>query len=212
VAWVTQNGATQPLTGFSHGAAGVGWALLKFAAFTGEATYAEVGLDAFRYERSKYVPAIGNWPDFRAIPGVSAPTADDPPYWMSAWCHGAPGIGLARADSGFGHLPEVAADLGLAVDGLLAAGPANNLCLCHGQLGNLELLTVAAADRPERADWAAQSLAMVERLGPVCGTPGGIPTPGLMAGLAGIGHGLLRLGFPDRVPSLLLLQPPRATR
>jgi lantibiotic modifying enzyme len=33
-----------------------------------------------------------------------------------------------------------------------------------------------------------------------------------MAGLAGIGHGLLRLGFPDRVPSLLLLQPPRATR
>ena len=29
-----------------------------------------------------------------------------------------------------------------------------------------------------------------------------------MAGLAGIGYGLLRLAAPERVPSVLLLEPP----
>jgi lantibiotic modifying enzyme len=51
-----------------------------------------------------------------------------------------------------------------------------------------------------------------EAAGPVCGTPGAISTPGLMVGLAGIGHGLLRLGFPDLVPSVLLLDPPAPGR
>jgi type 2 lantibiotic biosynthesis protein LanM len=207
VAWATQTETVHPLTGFSHGAAGMGWALLRYAAVTGEKRYAEVGLDAFRYERSHYRPDIGNWPDFRILTGATAPAADEPPNAMHAWCHGAPGIGLARVDSGFMDHPEVAADVRLAVAGLLAYGPSANLSLCHGQLGNLELLT--ATGRPERAAWAEHSLAMFERMGPVCGTPGGVSTPGLMAGLAGIGHGLLRLGFPDRVPSVLLLQPPR---
>jgi type 2 lantibiotic biosynthesis protein LanM len=212
VAWATAMQATQPLTGFSHGAAGIGWALLRFAAATGDGRYAKVGLDAFAYERSRYRPELGNWPDFRVPPvGGPAPAADSLSP-MSAWCHGAPGIGLARADSGHLHLPEVAADLDLALRSLLAAGPSPNLSLCHGQLGNLELLTVAAADSPERTAWAAHALASFEDQGPVCGTPTGISTPGLMAGLAGIGHGLLRLAFPDRVPSALLLQPPTPCR
>ena len=45
------------------------------------------------------------------------------------------------------------------------------------------------------------------------GIPGGVETPGLMMGLAGIGYGLLRLGATDRVPALLSREPPRcATR
>jgi lantibiotic modifying enzyme len=42
-----------------------------------------------------------------------------------------------------------------------------------------------------------------------CGVPAGVETPGLMLGLAGIGYGLLRLGLPNRIPSLLSLAPPR---
>jgi lantibiotic modifying enzyme len=60
--------------------------------------------------------------------------------------------------------------------------------------------------------WAAHALASFEDEGPLCGTPGGISTPGLMAGRAGIGHGLLRDGFPDRVPSVPLLQSPMPWR
>jgi lantibiotic modifying enzyme len=97
---------------------------------------------------------------------------------------------------------------------MLASGPDLNHSLCHGQLGNMELLAVAVrAGHPELAAewaaWATRALATFETSGPVCGTPGGIATPGLMVGLAGIGHGLLRLGFPDRVPSVLLLEPPK---
>jgi type 2 lantibiotic biosynthesis protein LanM len=201
VAWAGPTAATQPLTGFSHGAAGIGWSLLRFAGLTGESRHAEVGLDAFRYERSLFMPAVGGWPDYRAVAGTSRT--------MHAWCHGAPGIGLARADSGFTHLPAVAADLGKAIRAAIQAGAGLNLSLCHGDLGNLELLTIAAAESQDRAARAAHALLVFERVGPVCGTPGGTATPGLMAGLAGIGHGLLRLGFPDRVPSILLLQPPR---
>ena len=40
-----------------------------------------------------------------------------------------------------------------------------------------------------------------------CGTPGGVSTPGLLNGLAGIGYGLLRLGFPQQVPAALVLEP-----
>jgi class II lanthipeptide synthase len=209
VAWEAVADASQPLTGFSHGAAGMGWALLRFAAATGERRYAEVGLDAFAYERSQYSARLQNWPDFRVFPGDRPAPGERPPAAMSAWCHGAPGIGLSRADSGQTQRPEVAADLDLAVRGLVAAAPSANLSLCHGQLGNLELLTLAGG--PERAALAGHALATFEKLGPVCGTPLGTSTPGLMVGLAGIGHGLLRLGFPDRVPSALLLQPPRAS-
>ncbi|MGH3858012.1 ABC transporter permease subunit, partial [Actinokineospora sp.] len=47
----------------------------------------------------------------------------------------------------------------------------------------------------------------LDRHGPLCGTPGAVSTPGLLSGMAGIGYSLLRLGLPDRVPSVLLLQP-----
>jgi type 2 lantibiotic biosynthesis protein LanM len=212
VAWEPTMDASRPLTGFSHGAAGIGWALLRYANAAGETKYAEVGLDAFRYERARFHYGIGNWPDFRLNPGESAPPPDQTPTSMQAWCHGAPGIGLARADSGSTDSPEVAADLEMAIHSMRHAPSEANLSLCHGLLGNLELLTVAAPSTAERAARAAQALAVFEQRGPICGTPGGIPTPGLMVGLAGIGHGLLRLGFPERVPSVLLLQPPEPPR
>ena len=43
---------------------------------------------------------------------------------------------------------------------------------------------------------------------PLCGTQTSLASPGLMAGLAGIGYGLLRLACSERVPSVLVLAPP----
>src|SRR5690606_32398442 len=122
---------------------------------------------------------------------------------LHAWCHGSPGIGLSRADLRHLDDPDIAADLDLAVRAMLARGPQANHSLCHGQLGNLELLTTAvAAGRrdlaPVWAEWATAALDGLARFGPACGTPGGVATPGLMSGLAGIGHGLLRLAAPEQ--------------
>jgi lantibiotic modifying enzyme len=110
----------------------------------------------------------------------------------------------------------IAADFDLALGSVLATGPMANHSLCHGELGNLELLTAAAAlgnreAAAHRTRRAATVLAEVARGGARCGTPGAVAAPGLLTGYAGIGHGLLRLAAPERVPVLLLLDPPVAS-
>ncbi|MFD5826408.1 type 2 lanthipeptide synthetase LanM family protein [Lentzea sp. NPDC060358] len=83
-----------------------------------------------------------------------------------------------------------------------AAWTDEDLSLCHGKLGHADVSAGdwSAATRHRRTD---EVLAELDRYGPGCVTPGTVPTPGLLAGLAGIGYGLLRLGFPDRTPSVL---------
>ncbi|NDZ55910.1 hypothetical protein G3I47_01225, partial [Streptomyces anulatus] len=65
------------------------------------------------------------------------------------------------------------------------------------------------AARPAWMRRAGTLLASADRAGPQCGTPGRVPHPGLLTGLSGIGHGLLRAGFPDRIGSALLLRSSR---
>src|SRR4029453_1464936 len=79
------------LTGFSHGAAGIGWALVKLGLTTVDERFVDGGLAGFAYERGEYRPDPHNWPDHRVAAG-------DPAGRLCAWCHGAAGIGLARAD------------------------------------------------------------------------------------------------------------------
>jgi lantibiotic modifying enzyme len=85
--------------------------------------------------------------------------------------------------------------------------------LCHGELGIAEALTLLSTQVPAavaaRRRRAGLVLDAIDRYGLGCGTPGGVPTPGLLYGLAGIGYGLLRLGFADLVPSVLVLEPGR---
>ncbi|MER5636100.1 type 2 lanthipeptide synthetase LanM [Kitasatospora sp. NPDC002227] len=118
----------------------------------------------------------------------------------ASWCHGRSGIALAAADS-----PDFTADVPREA---VPARPSRDLSLRHGLLGAAEHHRPAAQARAA----AAQVLAVLDRYGPYCGTPGGVPTPGLLHGLAGLGHGLLRLAHPDRTASALLLQPPSQTR
>ncbi|HUQ57680.1 type 2 lanthipeptide synthetase LanM family protein [Lentzea sp.] len=83
-----------------------------------------------------------------------------------------------------------------------AAWTDEDLSLCHGKLGHADVSAGgwSAATRHRRTD---EVLAELDRDGPRCATPGNVPTPGLLSGLAGLGIGLLRLGFPDRTPSVL---------
>jgi type 2 lantibiotic biosynthesis protein LanM len=77
-----------PLTGFSHGAAGMGAALARLAQVSGEQRFAAGARLAVAYERSVFVADQGNWPDFRSSSEADA--------FMLSWCHGAPGILLSR--------------------------------------------------------------------------------------------------------------------
>jgi type 2 lantibiotic biosynthesis protein LanM len=187
-------GAT-PAVGFARGASGVGWALLRHAAVTGQERSAEAGYATFRALRKRGLPD------------------------RLGWCEGVAGIGLALVGGRHPVDTGLAADLDSSLAAVVSTGPLPDDSLCHGELGCLELLTVAVergrtdlnGARLRRANGLLERL---ERIGPRCGTPRGVTTPGLLTGLAGIGYGLLRLGFPDRVPSVALLDLPlpRASR
>lgn len=82
----------------------------------------------------------------------------------------------------------------------------DDLSLCHGELGHADV-SVSGWSAATRHRRTGEVLAALRRDGPRCVTPDRVPTPGLLTGLAGIGFGLLRLGFPERVPSVLLLDP-----
>jgi type 2 lantibiotic biosynthesis protein LanM len=213
VGWIPKNVST-PLAGFAHGAAGVAWALLHLAAATGQERFRTTARAAIAYERSLFSPEAANWTDVRPSFTAAETRTDGRPSFMTAWCHGAAGIGLARIHS-LEHLndAQVREEIEIALKTTVAHGLGGSHCLCHGDLGNLELLLQAGrTGRDSRwttviDEAAAATLHDIETCGYLCGSPAGVETPGLMTGLAGIGYGLLRLAQPDVVPSVLVLEP-----
>jgi lantibiotic modifying enzyme len=220
--WLTRLATERPQIGFSHGNAGIGLALVELGAATGEARFTEAGLAAFAWEREAFWPELARWMDRKegAVPLPESTVA-------MAWCYGAPGIALSRLralrhlEAGRSERKPLERELADALRLTADRGFGQSHCLCHGDLGNLDVLLEAArqlgADVSDVADIAdiadierhtAAVLAGIERHGPRCGTRGGVESPGLMNGLAGIGYGLLRLADPDRVPSVLALAPP----
>jgi lantibiotic modifying enzyme len=208
------------LTGFSHGAAGVGYALLELFHATGDAKYRRGAEHAFQYERYWFDAEAGNWPDFRGE-RAQGKRCKRPMAFATSWCHGAPGIALSRLRA-YEILkdPTCQAEAMTAlqttrqtVETVLHSGM-GNYSLCHGLAGNAELLLQGYQVLGQ--EWAdgyalAHEVANIgietyaaRGLSWPCGTGGG-ETPGLLLGLAGIGHFYLRLHDPT-TPSILMVQ------
>lgn len=215
IGWLTPMTREKPLAGFSHGAAGITFMLLALESVTGEERFRSAALQGLAYERSVFSAKMGNWPDLREIEGVDVSKDDYQEHFMLAWCHGAPGVGIGRLCS-LRYLDNEAIreDIEVALKTTLADGFGRNHSLCHGDLGNLELLLLAS-QAPSYSRWSGELnrltsiiLESIKQRGWLCGIPLGVESPGLMTGLAGIGYGLLRLAEPERIPSVLVLDPP----
>jgi lantibiotic modifying enzyme len=109
---------------------------------------------------------------------------------------------------------ETREEIGIALRKTVESDFGINHCLCHGDLGNLDIL-LHAARRLDDSRWmeagkrrASETVATIAQRGCLGGTYISLGSPGLMVGLAGIGYGLLRLACPERVPSVLVLAPP----
>jgi lantibiotic modifying enzyme len=205
--WILDLAGLSPLTGFSHGTAGISWALLQLAAATGDERFQQAALKALEYERSQYSASTG-WPDLRQ----GAPTEE---HSLCAWCHGAPGVALGRlASLPFLDDSAMREDIATAVSATLAGGFGKGHSLCHGDLGNLDILALAAdllgiPGLSDRVGFLSGGvLGSIREYGWRGGVLSRGEMPGLMLGLAGIGYGLLRLGAPERVPSVLRLALP----
>jgi lantibiotic modifying enzyme len=211
--------ATAPLTGMSHGAAGAARALLELYARTGHAPFLRTARGAFAFEDSHFSVAAGNWIDTRSP--YLGERGNRTGRCITTWCHGAPGIALARAratvlDPDRGELHAEAVRVGasatLAELGARSQTAVTDATLCHGIAGLSEIL-ISLGEMMHDNTWTQRGLDAAHELAashdPADYWPSGVnaggPNPTLMIGSAGVGHHLLRAADGGETPSVLLV-------
>ncbi len=211
-AWITVG--TKPLSGFSHGVAGIAYALLRLYSITNERCLLEAAEEAIAYENSLYCTEVKNWHYL-----LQDQTSSSGSVFRTAWCHGAPGIGLARLGGlTIYDTTSVREDISVALQTTKQVGLTEFDNLCCGNLGRTELFLVAAEQlsQPELLDFARTHVTAVLNREEQAGSfflPHRPPGPnqnlfqwGFFHGLSGIGYELLRIACPEQLPSVLLWQ------
>jgi type 2 lantibiotic biosynthesis protein LanM len=194
------------LTGFSQGAAGIAYALLRLYAVTQDSRWLEAAQEAIAYEQTMFSPEAQNWLDLRS----------PKPKFQVSWAQGAPGIALARL-GGLSVLDtdRIRQEIAIALDTTQQSMVWGVDSLCWGNFGRIETLLVAAQilNCPDLLTAAHQATVVVLEKAHSQGRftlflPSfpQIINPGFFQGLSGIGYQLLRLATPDRLPSVLLWQ------
>ena len=206
------------LCGFGHGAAGIGHALLELYNITNSDYYLFAAEQSFNYERNFFNKNLSNWADLRQnelskyiytnrvdefkrklnLEGIKPAKHG----YMSAWCHGAPGIGLSRLRAYEITDKTVYKNelLNAITNSIESLEKQQNYSLCHGIFGICETLYETGfvlSDSTlinlcyQKADEG------ILKFDEKCNWPGGILNhlndSSFMLGDAGIGYFLLRL-------------------
>ncbi|PID77289.1 MAG: hypothetical protein CSB24_02315 [Deltaproteobacteria bacterium] len=192
-----------PCSGFSHGASGVIYALARLNALRPLPGADEAVAAGLAFERSLFDAEEQNWWDDenRVLIG-------------STWCHGAPGIGLARSGLlEFYPDREIESEMERAMTVCRQYDIRVNDHLCCGNLGVADCLLTAGM-RASRRDWidhARRIAAMVperaEERGEFSFSAGKASVYPLtfFQGYPGMAYQLLRFTRPDVIASVLLL-------
>ncbi len=205
--WRTRSVA-KPLAGFSHGAAGIAYALLRLFERANDAAFTAAAIEGIAYERSLFISSAGNWRDLREPGSVQRDEAQH----CTAWCHGAPGIALARLGGLMAlDTADIRTDIDISLETTQRFGAGGVDHLCCGGMGRVDVLIEGARrlGRPEllkaahqQAGWAVRR---AQRAGGYRTQSGlGMVDPGFFSGTGGIGYTLLRLAHPESLPSVLL--------
>lgn len=198
-----------PLSGYSHGASGFALAFLRLFEQTGDVKYFNATSKIIDYEDSTYDDTFKNWRDLR---DHVIREKDELPF-LTAWSHGAGGIGLTRLEmlkSGlFDSDPRIIRDLKIALETTLSFGFTDNFSLTVGSFGNIELIHnyLEQYDNLELRTKYNSIIDAIYRMYAGSGyhTCFPIKSLGLMAGITGIGYESLRLLKPNIVKSVLIL-------
>ncbi|HYU31068.1 MAG TPA: type 2 lanthipeptide synthetase LanM family protein, partial [Thermoanaerobaculia bacterium] len=188
-----------PEAGFAHGAAGIAYALLRFAARTGDREARTAAIAAVAFERGLLAAE-------RTV--------------QTTWCRGAAGISLARLGALDVHDDaEVRAEIHSGLAATRASGLTPMDHLCCGNLGRAEVLLTAGEVLEDAGlahaaqELVGQVLARAAARGGFSWLPSGQISgfdPSFFKGAAGAGYTLLRLAAPEALPCVLRLEPLRS--
>lgn len=205
------------LTGISHGASGIAYALLELFQVTDSFKFRNSAMEAFRYERQWFDTKILNWQDLRG----SRKNLSTKKF-VNFWCHGAPGIALSRMHAYKLLNEEILKKEAIAglMSTLISTKEILNtsiydFTLCHGLAGITDVLYhglykledewTCDSEIPFLVAETGKDLYSKNNLPWPCGSLG-VDFPGLLRGLAGIGYFYLRL-YDPKIQSVLMLEP-----
>ncbi|HXU94700.1 MAG TPA: lanthionine synthetase LanC family protein [Gallionella sp.] len=205
-----------PLTGFAHGASGIGMALLEAYRKFGDEGYLKHAIGAYNFEDALFNPDMGNWVDTRYK--HSRKDGKIHGTFRGAWCHGAPGIAISHMRAFFlnernrqFHRDRLDSAI-LTTQSLLKqklVAPKKDASLCHGVFGLLDILLSYSSlygDEQLLEDIHETANAYLSGFSDPAKLPSGLVaggySPALMVGLSGVGLSCLRMTN-NKVPSAL---------
>lgn len=201
-------GFDKTLLGIGHGAAGIVNALVRLWGLTGMEPFRQAAQKGILFERLHFSTSHGDWPN------LQRPSAG--PSFMTGWCAGAPGAGLARL-SLMPAWPDddmLEKEIECAVTATLRHLGTGAHHLCCGESGRILFLLEASSrlhcpSLAARAEEAGLSLAKFYEtqgfwLMQSCSERSILPE--LMGGISGIGLTFLTLVAPEQRSKVLTLE------
>ena len=211
--WEFEDGAV--LAGFSHGIAGIVYSLALLYSRTYDSRLLSAAINGIQNEDLLYKAEIRNWIDNRKD---ALESTNESYKSMAAWCHGAPGILLSRCkminlinDESFVQIASY--DIKKALESTVMYGFTDNDCLCHGNLGNTEILLEYAQICNDKnmlkfSSGIRNKIAnniLDDKYDCARAYLYGFKMPGFMTGISGMGYSLLRDVDSD-LPCILSLE------
>ena len=203
------------LAGYAHGASGIATSLLRLFKYCKNELYLKTAIQAFNYERGLYSDNHKNW---RILHIKSSKENTSNSLFMNSWCHGAPGIFLARMEAlSFIDDKETQLDLNNAIE-KMSNNELNRVdCLCCGNTGRSDIL-INGGKKLNKEDLIKKGEDLFYRTVKKAKIDGyfslkneiweniDIHQIGLFKGLAGIGLLMLRI-LNNRLPAVLSFEP-----
>ncbi|WP_026528989.1 type 2 lanthipeptide synthetase LanM family protein [Butyrivibrio sp. VCD2006] len=183
-------------TGYAHGCSGIEDVLYDVYEKYHVEEIKEVLKDTDVFIKKMYVKKVSNW---KTIMGRDA--------FSNAWCHGAPGVLYGRISRYHSMSRFEREDFLRDLKHMKENAVGNNICYCHGDIGNIELIrriarTVRDDELLKECECTYKQMAAII---PEYIKERPLLPYGLMLGLSGIGYSLLS-ELSDEVPFILDLE------
>lgn len=200
------------ILGFSHGVSGIAYALYRTEDLTRpDQRILKWVKAALAYERKNFDLEYQGWANTFAEQRLEI-IGNKKDLFQVDWCHGALGIGLSRLELKRLDWRDQYIDQEIAISVLAvkSAKPQTSLNLCHGALGRFDYCMRLHEEglidekyfEEERSKLLTKIISSSVLVSEVRAE---IFIPGLMTGQAGIVYELLRILYPEKVPSVLTI-------